>query len=81
MMNNEDDFIDALNGKIYVMVMKDQKGKIRTSYKMDRTEIEGRYCEMYHRYDECKPMIGHLMYVARASDLDNPLEGTKPFVI
>ena len=48
---------------------------------MDRIEIEGRYGEMYRRYDECKPMIGHLMYVARVSDLDNPLEGTKPFVI
>lgn len=81
MTQEEQDTIDALNGKVYVMAMRDHNGKISTSYRMDRIEIEGRYREMYHRYDESKPIIGHLMYVARIGDLNNPLEGTKPFVI
>ncbi len=75
----EQDFIDGLNGKLYVMVMIDPKcmNEPKISHKMDRVEIYKKYNKMLYQYGSIRPMLGHFMYVARINDLDNPLEGTK----
>ena len=76
-------FIDGLQGKLYVCAMMDGKNTSnpKISERMTLEEVMKKYNQMRYMYSDNKPMLGHFMYVARYSNIQNRLEGTEIIII
>lgn len=75
-----EEFIDGLQGKIYVSVIIDYSTKPKVSERMTLEEAMIKYKKLHYEYGHCKPNLGQIIYIARASNPEIRLEGTD-FVI